>query len=76
MSVTLIERVRYRLVEHGLEAAIGRRKARRTKPRSLDGAKEAHLVALTCSDPPSGSAKWSLRLLSTRMVELEIIEML
>ncbi len=76
ISVATIERVRYRLVQHGLEAAIGRKKARRTKPRSLDGAQEAHLVALTCGEPPSGSAKWSLRLLANRMVELEVVDQL
>lgn len=76
ISVSTIERVRCRLVEEGLEAAIGRQKAQRTKPRRLDGRQEAHLVALSCSDAPEGAARWSLRLLAECMVELEVVETL
>jgi hypothetical protein len=42
----------------------------RVYPRTLDGAGEAHLVALTCSTPPAGAGRWSLRLLADRLVEL------
>lgn len=76
ISVATIERVRQRLVEQGLEVAIGRKKARQTKPRSLDGTQEARLVALACGDPPTGNAKWSMRLLATRMVELKVVDKL
>jgi hypothetical protein len=42
--------------------------------RKLDGEQEARLIALTCSEPPAGQARWSLRLLADRLVELEIVE--
>ena len=57
-----VANVRQRLVEHGLEAALGRKK--RLKPpceKLLDGEKEARLIALSCSQPPQGRARWSLR---------------
>lgn len=69
-----IERVRQRLVEEGFEAAINRAKAKQFKSKKLDGEQEAHLVALICSSPPEGNARWALRLLADRMVELEYVE--
>ena len=68
------ERVRQRLVEQGLEAALNRAKQKQLKWRKLDGEKEAHLIALTCGEPPEGQARWSLRLLADRMVALEYVE--
>ena len=67
--------VRQRLVEQGLEAALERKK-RETPPvtKMLDGEKEARLIALGCSQPPEGCARWTLKLLAERMVELEIVE--
>jgi transposase len=69
-----VAHVRQRLVEHGLEAALGRKK-RATPGRQpvCDGAAEAKLIALRCSEPPAGQAKWTLRLLADRAVELEIV---
>lgn len=64
------ERVRQRFVEGGLEAALNPRPSRRLYRRKLDGAGEAHLVALTCSAPPDGHERWTLRLLAGRMVAL------
>ncbi len=52
------------------------RKAREPRPLKLDGEAEARLVALACSEPPDGHARWTLRLLASRMVELEIFETL
>jgi transposase len=71
VSIPTIERVRKRFVEESLEAAVRPRPARAHKPRKLDGAQEARLIALACSEPPAGRAGWSLRLLATAFVELE-----
>jgi len=70
-----VERVRRRLVEEGLEAALTRKK-RETPPRQpiLDGAAEAQLVALCCSEAPRGRKRWTLRLLADKLVELEVVE--
>jgi transposase len=69
-----VKRLRKRCVEEGLEAAISRKKHSRTKPRKLDGDGEAHLIALCCSKPPEGRNRWTLRLLSERLVSLEIVD--
>jgi transposase len=74
ISVATIERVRQQLVETGLAAALSRQVQQHRKPRCLDGEQEAYLIALTCGDPPEGSARWSLRLLADRMVELAYVE--
>jgi transposase len=73
-SVATIERVRQRFVETSLEAALSRQEQQQRKPRRLDGEQEAHLIALTCGEAPEGQARWSLRLLADRMVELEYVE--
>lgn len=69
-----VARVRQTAVQQGLEAALQRKLPTRIYARSLDGAAEAHLVALTCSTPPEGAGRWTLRLLAERMVELEYVE--
>ena len=69
-----VERVRKQFVEEGLEAALERRKPRRQYQRKLDGDGEAHLIALACSQPPDGRSRWTLRLLSDRMVALAYVE--
>jgi len=66
--------VRKQYFEEGLEAALNRRAPNRVYHRKLDGEQEARLVALACSEPPEGQARWSLRLLADKMVELEIVE--
>jgi transposase len=73
VSVRTIERVRQRFVEEGLEAALLPRPSPRVYARKLDGAQEAQLVALACSQPPAGRKRWTLRLLAERMVELEVV---
>ena len=73
VSVRTIERVRQRFVEEGLEAALRPRPSPRVYARKLDGAQEAKLVALACSEPPEGKQRWTLRLLAERMVELEVV---
>ena len=69
-----VERVRRRCVEEGVEAALGRREQLRRRPKKLDGSGEAHLIALACGEPPEGRASWTLKLLSGRLVEREIVE--
>ena len=75
VNVTTVERVRQRFVEQGLGAALVRKKQDRpSRPRKLDGAAEARLVALACSEPPQGRAAWTLRLLADQLVELQVVE--
>ena len=74
VSQPTVCRVRKQYVEEGLEAALNRRPPNREYHRKLDGKQEARLVALACSEPPEGQARWSLRLLADRMVELEVVE--
>jgi transposase len=75
VDVTTVERVRERLVEQGLDAALGRKKQDRpSRERKLDGEAEARLIAVACSAPPAGRARWTLRLLADRLVELEVVE--
>jgi transposase len=64
-----IYRVRQSFVEDGLRAALARKPPSRHRPRRLDGEQEAHLIALACSSPPKGRRRWTLRLLTDRMVE-------
>ncbi len=68
--VATIERVRQRLVEQGLEAALNRKEQQNRRQRLLDGEKEAHLIALTCSSPPDGQGRWTMKMLAERMVAL------
>ena len=70
VSMKKIDRIKKRFVEQGLEAALDKQKARRTYTRKADGDFEAHLIALSCGKPPPGHARWSLRLLADKMVEL------
>jgi len=74
VSQPTIARVRKQYVEQGLEAARNRRAPRRDYVRKLDGAGEAQLIALACSQPPAGRAEWTLRLLADRLVELAVVE--
>ncbi len=70
-----VERVRQRFVERGLEAALDRKpQDRPSRERKFDGAAEARLIALACSAPPEGRARWTLKLLADRLVELEVFE--
>lgn len=75
ISMRRVDRIKKRFVEKGLGAALGEQQGRRAKYlRKADGEFEAHLVALSCSEPPEGHAQWSLRLLADRAVELGYIE--
>lgn len=73
-SATTVHRTRQRLVEEGFDAVLRRKPRERPSiPRIFDGEKEARLVALACFKPPAGHAKWSLRLLEEKVVELQIV---
>jgi transposase len=70
-----VRNVRERFVKEGLEAALERKKQERPSiSRILDGKKEARLIALGCSKPPKGFARWTLQLLADKLVSLEIVE--
>ena len=70
VSTATVARERRRFCEDGLEVALMPRKPGRPRRRVLDGRAEAHLIALSYSDPPEGRERWSMRLLADRMVEL------
>lgn len=74
LSSRTVERVRRRFVEEGLESALLPKPTKRICARVLDGAREAHLIALACSKPPEGKRRWTLRLLAGRVVELGYAE--
>ena len=74
VSRPTVERVRKRFDQEGLTAALEHRPPTTTRPHRLDGAQEAHLIALTCSDPPEGAGRWTLRLLAEKMVTLEHVD--
>ncbi len=74
ISMRKIDRVKKRFVEEGLEVALNGEKRDRIYAKKVDGDFEAHLVALSCSEPPEGFARWSLRLLADQAVELGYIE--
>ncbi len=75
VSVPTIERVRKRFVEQGLSDAIERRpQPERPEKRILNGKHEAYLIALACSEKPDGYARWSVRLLAHKMVELQYVD--
>ena len=72
---SMVTRVRRQLVEEGMTAVLGRKK--RLTPRIqpiFDGEAQARLIALACSEPPAGLARWSIRLLANKVVQLEIVE--
>ena len=73
-SQPTVSRVRKQYFEEGVQAAINRRAPNRRYHRKLDGEQEARLVALACGEPPEGRARWSLRLLADKLVELEIVD--
>jgi len=74
ISMKKIDRVKKRFVEEGCDYVLDKRKANRVYTKKVDGDFEAHLVALSCSDPPEGFSRWSLRLLADRAVELNYID--
>ena len=74
ISMKKIDRVKKRFVEEGLEVALNGQERDRIYTKKVDGDAEAHLVALSCSEPPEGFARWSLRLIADKAVELGYFE--
>ena len=75
VTIQTIERVRKQFVEEGFDEVLSRRKyTQKVSRKKIDGDVEAHLVALSCSEPPEGRARWTLRLLADSIIELGYIE--
>jgi transposase len=73
-SASTVHRVRQAFVEQGLEAALARKRPTGRQYSTLDGTQEAQLVAVACNAPPAGSARWTLKLLAAKLVELDIVD--
>lgn len=73
-SRRMVEQIRQRCVTEGLDSALERKKRVRERSQRLDGEGEARLISLACSDAPKGHARWTLHLLSDKLVELEVVE--
>jgi len=77
LTVQSIERIRKQLVEEGFDAVLSWRKyTQKISRKKIDGDVEAHLIALSCSKPPPGRARWTLRLLADSIVELGYVQSL
>ncbi len=75
ISVNTVARTRQQLEEDGFESVLTRKHSPASaRPRIFDGASEARLIALACSDPPKGRARWTLKLLESAVVELNIVD--
>lgn len=74
IGMRTIDRIKKKFIEEGMEATLDRKPTSRIYDRKVDGDVEAKLVTLCCGDPPKGHAKWSLRLLADKMVELKYVE--
>ena len=74
LSTRTVERVRERFVEQGFAAALLPQPSTRRYERAFDGAQEAQLIALACSEPPEGQSRWTLRLLAEQAVEMKIVD--
>ena len=74
VGMRTIDRVKKKFIDEGLDASLERRPTQRVYEGKIDGDCEAKLVSLCCSEPPKGFAKWSLRLLADKLVELKYVE--
>jgi transposase len=74
VGMRTIDRVKKKLIEEGFDAVLERRPTNRNYESKVDGDMEAKLITLCCSEPPKGFAKWSLRLLADKMVELKYVD--
>jgi len=73
-SVRTVERTRQKCVTEGVEAALNHTRPKRTRRKILDGAAEARLVQLACSEPPDRRENWTMQLLADKLIELEVVE--
>jgi transposase len=69
-----VSRVRQQFAAEGLDATLHKKRAAGRQYRKLDGAQEAQLIAVACSQPPEGQARWTMKLLADKLVELEVVE--
>jgi hypothetical protein len=74
INMRIIDRVKKKMVEKGIDAALECDKDNRVYTKKIDGELEAKLISIACSEPPKGFAKWSLRMLADKMVELHYID--
>lgn len=74
ISTRSIERIRQSFVEEGLESALNPKVQKNRRPKKLDGAAEAFLVATVCMDAPEGRAAWTMQLLADKLVECKIVD--
>ena len=74
VSDSTVYRLREQFVLEGLDAALNRKPPSATKPRKLDGAAEAMLVAIACGKAPEGRARWTIKLLAKRLLELKVVD--
>ena len=74
ISMRKIDRTKKCFVEEGLDVTLNGRKGQREYEKKADGDFEAHLIALSCGEPPEGFARWSLRLLADKVVELKYVD--
>jgi transposase len=74
VGLSTIHRLRQRLVEDGLDAALSRRPMSSKRPPKRDGTQEARLIALACGPAPEGRARWTVRLLADKVIELEVVD--
>ena len=75
VTVQTVERIRKQLIEEGFDSVLSRHEYKQKISRKkIDGEVEAHLIALSCSEPPEGRARWTLRLLADKVVELGYID--
>jgi hypothetical protein len=73
ISARTIEHLKARFVEDGMDAALGRKPRSGQRDITFDGAFDARVTALACSAPPAGRARWTVRLLADKLVELQIV---
>lgn len=74
VSLATVFRVRKAFVEEGIDDSLNRKRPQGRQYRKLDGEQEARLVALACSTPPEGRTRWTLKMLSSKLVELDIVD--
>lgn len=74
ITTRTVEKIREKFVFEGFDTALYGKESTRKYKIKVDGDVEAHLIALSCSEPPKGYARWSLRLLSDKMIELEYVD--
>jgi transposase len=74
VSQRTVERIREKCVMQGIEAALNHTRRQKKREKLLDGAAEARLVQLACSEAPDGHTSWTMQMLADKLVELEIVE--